>query len=54
MAGASAGSNGGSSRVAVTWLADVEKSVLASNFEKRGWTKGALESSATQEREKNS
>ena len=27
----------------VKWLTDLEKTVIVSNFEKRGWVKGSLE-----------
>ncbi len=33
----------GSSASRVKWLSDQEKSVLISNFEKRGWVKGSSE-----------
>ena len=42
LASSSAGSTAsGSSRV--KWLTDLEKSVIVSNFEKRGWVRGSLE-----------
>lgn len=42
MAGGGGGERGGGcSRV--KWLTDLEKTVIVSNFEKRGWVKGSFE-----------
>ena len=35
--------SGGSSAARVRWLSDQEKTVLLTNFEKRGWVKGSSE-----------
>ena len=34
---------GGSSSVRVRWLSDLDKTVLVSNFDRRGWAKGSSE-----------
>lgn len=38
---AAGGSGGSAGRV--KWISDLEKNVLLSNFEKRGWIKGSSE-----------